>query len=217
MTMAAVVLLTALSCSGANDEASTGTVPKGFSAERCLVQVHGRSERGAPPMTTEEFAVLRPDANLPYDGGGRVWEYGTDDDYADALAQVIDVVDDTSCRSVVLHGFSNGAAFVGAVLCRGETLGGRLVGAVVDDPVPDDVHPCSPDRSVRIVVYWTGGLEGADPGRPCDELGWTCASDRLVGIEEYSRRLGVDVTPSVHTEHMVYEDAPQIHEWLANG
>ncbi len=205
------------SCGSEVEDGSSWEVPPGFNADRCLVQVHGRSEEGAAPRKLSDYAVLRPDGNVPNEGGGRKWTYDTDESYSDALARITEVVDDAGCQVVVLHGFSNGGGFTGALLCRGETLGGRLVGAVVDDPVPDDSSPCRPDASVKIAVFWTGGLEGATPGRSCAELGWTCAGDFLVGIEEYAERLGAAVTPSVHDEHLVYDDAPQIREWLVDS
>ncbi len=209
------LMLASAGCGGDGDDGSSGDVPPGFSADRCLVQVHGRSEEGAAPRELRDYAVLRPDGNAPNEGGGRKWTYDTDEAYSDSLDRITQVVDDAACQAVVLHGFSNGGGLTGALLCRGETLDGRLVGAIVDDPVPDDSSPCRPDPSVKIVVFWTGGLEKATPGRSCAELGWTCAgNDRLVGIDEYAARLGVSVTPSVHDEHLVYGDAPQIEQWL---
>lgn len=213
----AVAITAGAACSGADDAADAGRVPTGFSAERCLVQLHGRSEDGAVPRRLDGYAVLRPGGNEANPtGSGRVWLYRDDDEYAEALAQVTEVVDAAGCTQVVLHGFSNGGGFLGNLLCRGETLDGRLVGAVVDDPVPDDSSPCTPDPSVPVSVFWTGGLEEATAGAQCDELGWTCSgSGVLVGIDEFARRLGAAVAPSIHTDHRVYDNPPEIHDWLA--
>lgn len=209
--------LGSVSCADSEGTANAGSVPAGFSADRCLVQVHGRSEQGAPPAMRDGYAVLRPDGNSANPtGDGRMWTYDSPESYDDALRRVTEVVDDAGCRRVVLHGFSNGGGLLGAVICRGETLQGRLAGAIVDDPVPDDSSPCMPDPSVAVVVYWTGGLEEATAGASCEDLGWVCAgSGVLVGIEEYARRLGTQVTPSIHTEHLVYSNAPEINEWLS--
>jgi hypothetical protein len=60
---------------------------------------------------------------------------------------------------VVLSGFSNGASFVGKLVCSGETFGERLVGVVIDDPVPDlGVADCAPNSTVKTAPYWTGEL-----------------------------------------------------------
>lgn len=202
-----------------DDEPSAGpptTFPPDFSAERCLVTVHGRSGDGAAPRHHEGWAELSPSGNEAWRDGGRVWIYDTEESYAEARSRITEVVDAAGCERVALHGFSNGAAFVGALACRGEDLGGRLVGVIVDDPVPDDSSPdCAPAEDVEVAVYWTGGLSEAQPGASCDDLGWTCAGgDELVGIDEYARRLGVEVQQSPHTDHIAHRDAPEIAEWL---
>ena len=192
------------------------TFPPDFTAERCLVRLHGRSGRGAAPQHHDGWAELAPDANEPYEGGGRVWIYDTPDAYAAARSAVTEVIDAAGCSRVVLHGFSNGAAFTGKLVCQGEDFGGRLVGAVVDDPVPDDASPdCSPAAGVGVAVYWTGGLTEATPGASCEDLGWTCAGgDELLSIEAYAARLGAEVQESVHTRHEAYDDAPELAAWL---
>ncbi len=198
-------------------ERSTTTLPDEFRAERCLVYVHGRSDVGAPPEQLEDYAVISPDSNESYSGGGGVWIYDTEESLQEALDILVDAVDRAGCESVVLHGFSNGAAFVGALVCTGDDFDGRLVGAVIDDPVPDDSSPdCAPAAGVERVVYWTGALDAdAAAGESCDALGWTCAgSDELVGIDEYARRLGVPVTPSPNEEHEPYRSAAEPGRWL---
>jgi hypothetical protein len=145
-----------------------------------------------------------------------VWIYDTADAYEAARTKVAEVIESAGCSTVVLHGFSNGAAFAGALVCRGETFDGRLRGVVVDDPVPDDSSPeCSVAPDVGIALYWTGGLTDARTGASCDDLEWTCAGgDRLVGIEEYARRLGTTVQPSPHREHVPHDLAPELTDWL---
>ena len=214
---AAVALTCAVSaCSGTDDAGGAGSVPEDFSAERCLVRVHGRSDTGAPPERRDGYAVVAPDGNERFDSGGRVWVYDDEASYASARERLVEVIEAVGCEQVVLHGFSNGAAFVGSLVCRGETFDGRLRGAMIDDPVPDDSSPdCSPDPGVQLVLYWTGGLAEAVAGTPCDDLGWTCAGTELVGVEEYARRLGIEVTTSAHDEHRPYDDAPELTEWLS--
>lgn len=218
--MGVVAVMSALAalagCSSGDDEGGASEVPDDFSAERCLVRVHGRSDAGAAPKMVDGYAELAPDANEAFDGGGRVWVYDTEDSAAAARGQVVEVIDDAGCEQVVLHGFSNGAAFVASMVCGGETFDGRLVGAVVDDPVTDDASPdCAPDPSVDVAVYWTGGLTEGVAGASCEELGWTCAGgDELIGIDEFAARLGAEVQESPYDEHRPYLDAPELTDWL---
>lgn len=201
----------------AGDPAPSTTFPSDFSAETCLIELHGRSETGAAPREEDGWAVLRPDGNEPWDAGW-VWIYDSDESLAAARGQVTEVADAAGCTTIALHGFSNGAAFAAALACTGETLDGRLVGVVVDDPVPDDASPaCAVDSGVEVALYWTGGLEVL-AGDSCDDLGWTCAgSDELVGIDEYARRLGTEVQPSIHEDHTVHDAPPEIEAWLGGA
>ena len=217
LALAALGLVAALAgCSGDDDEEGAGEVPDDFRAEQCLVRVHGRSDTGSPPKMVDGHAELAPDANEAFDGGGRVWIYDTEESADAARDQVLEVIDAAECERVVLHGFSNGAAFVAALVCDGESFDGRLVGAVVDDPVTDDSSPdCAPADGVATAVYWTGGLTEGVAGASCEELGWTCAGgDELVGIDEFAERLGAEVQPSPFDEHRPYLEAPELTDWL---
>ncbi len=213
------VLLGAATLGCGGDEPTAGpptTFPPDFRAERCLVTVHGRTGDGAAPRQLDGWAELSPSGNEAWKDGGRVWIYDTEESYAEARSRITEVVDAAGCERVALHGFSNGAAFVGALACRGEDLDGRLVGVIVDDPVPDDSSPdCEPATTVDVAVYWTGGLSEAEAGASCEDLGWTCAGgDELVGIDEYADRLGAEVQRSPHSDHIAHRDAPEINEWL---
>ena len=216
LALVAITVLAGACGDSTEPSAPATTFPPDFTADRCLVRLHGRSGHGAAPRQRDGFAELAPDANEAYEGGGRVWIYDTPASYAAARSAVTEVIEAAGCSRVVLHGFSNGAAFTGKLVCEGEDFGGRLAGAVVDDPVPDDSSPdCSPAPGVGVAVYWTGGLTEATPGASCEDLGWTCAgSDRLLGIEEYASRLGVPVQESVHTRHEAFDDAPELTAWL---
>ena len=213
------LLVASLLAACSDDEGATPptTLPAGFEADRCLVRVHGRTETGAPPEQRDGYAVLSPTGNAR-EGDGHEWVYDTDEHAEEALTQVREAVDAAGCERVVLHGFSNGGGFVGALVCSGEDLDGRLVGAVIDDPVPDEgVVDCRRADGVDAALYWTGALTEAEPGADCDEIHWTCQGDVLLGIDAYADALGVEVQPSPHDEHVWYDGAPEVEGWLVQG
>src|SRR5690606_26609900 len=157
--------------------------------------LHGRSDRGHAAREEDGFTILAPDANEEYERDGRVLVYDDEDAFAEARAIVADTVDRAGCEVVAVHGFSNGAAFAGALACSGETFDGRLRGVIIDDPVPDvGTEDCALGDGVEIALYWTGGLTEAEPGASCAELTWTCRGTHLIGIEAYAENLGVDIS-----------------------
>jgi pimeloyl-ACP methyl ester carboxylesterase len=192
------------------------TLPDGFAAEDCVVRLHGKSETGAAAELRDDgTAELAPTGNGEA-GEGHEWVYDPDEAYDEAVGVVADLVEEVGCARVVLDGFSNGGAFAATVACRGETFGGTLVGVVVDDPPPDEgVVDCAPAEEVEVALYWTGALdEQAQAGADCDDLGWTCAGGRLLGLDAYAEALGVEVQDSPFDEHRWYRDAPEIDAWL---
>ena len=95
-------------------------------------------------MQHDDFAELSPTGNDVV-GDGHQWLYAPEERYIEARSIVDDTLTAAGCRRAVLNGFSNGAAFVAKLYCRGETFDGRVVGIVVDDPVPDEaVVGCAP-------------------------------------------------------------------------
>jgi pimeloyl-ACP methyl ester carboxylesterase len=217
--LAALVVAALAGCGDDDDGGATAptTLPDGFTAERCLVRLHGKSETGAEAQLRDDgVAELAPTGNGRA-GEGHEWVYDPDEELDEAVATVADLVEEVGCTRVVLDGFSNGGAFAATVACRGETLDGALVGVVVDDPPPDEgVVDCAPAEGVELALYWTGALdEQAQPGADCDDLGWTCAGGRLLGIDAYAEALGVEAQDSPFDEHRWYRDAPEIDTWLA--
>ncbi len=204
------------SCGGDSgpEAAPTTTAPTGIDADACLVWVHGRGGTGGDPVERDGYAELAPIGNGTWDEG-YVWLYDSEERYADARGRIVDAVDAAGCDRIVLDGFSNGAAFAGHLLCRGEDLGGRLRGVVVDDPVPDEgTVGCTPAPGVRVAVYWTGALAEATAGRSCDDVGYTCRGDELVGIDAYAASMGAEVQASPHAEHVWHREAPEATAWL---
>ncbi|NLV56538.1 MAG: hypothetical protein GXY13_13100 [Acidimicrobiales bacterium] len=213
-----LVAIVVAACSS-DDGRTAPTIPEraDVQAERCLVRVHGRSETGGAPVDRGDHAEVLPYGNDTA-GDGFQWRYGTDDEVASATANIEGWIDAVGCEQVILNGFSNGAAAVGALHCRGETFDGRVVGVVIDDPVPDDaVSGCDADPSVAVTLYWTGGLTEAAAGVSCDEIGFTCAGEELLGIDAYAEALGVTVTPSPHDQHVWYRQAPENSVWPEEG
>lgn len=211
---------------GDDDDAAAPTAPTSaaatsaettITADRCLVRVHGRSERGTPAQLRDGYVELAPDGNGDY-GDGYEWRYADPDDFRAARSVLEEAITASECRRVVLNGFSNGAAFTAKLACAGETFGDTLVGVVIDDPVPDAaVIDCSPAPDVQIALYWTGGLADATPGASCNDLGWTCEGDELLGIDAYAAAIGVEAQPSPFDEHRWHRDAPELVRWLTAG
>ena len=184
-------------------------------SERCLVRIHGKTESGAPSVLVGTYAELAPSGNEA-SGDGRQWTYFPEAKYEEARDIVTAAIDDAGCERVVLNGFSNGAAFVGSMYCNGETFSGRLVGVVIDDPVPDEgTLDCQPGAGADAALYWTGALTQAEPDTDCDDIGWTCEGGRVVGIDAYADSLDVEVQPSPHDTHTWHRNAPELEAWLA--
>lgn len=184
--------------------------------DRCIVMLHGKGGAGGPTVVGDHgLTVVAPTGNGT-GWGGREWRYATDADRDTAIGTVAESLDDADCRHAVAHGFSNGAAFITSVVCQGETFDGRLVGVVIDDPVPDHAaSDCNRPDDVHVALYWTGALgDTAVPGVRCADIDWTCAGDELVGIEAFAAALGTEVVPSPNSEHDWHADAPEPLAWL---
>lgn len=214
-----VLVLSLLATAGCGDDdevaRSTTTEASELTGDRCLVRVHGRGETGAEAIERDGLVELAPTGNAEA-GGRHLWLYDGAEERADARDRVLAAVDAAGCEDgVVLNGFSNGAAFVAALVCDGEDLGGRLRGAVIDDPVPDEgVVGCGAADGVELAVYWTGALDAdAVPGRACEDAGWICAGETIIGIESYAAELGVAVQESPFDDHTWFRDAPEIASW----
>jgi len=181
----------------------------------CIVWLHGKGERGADSSVVDGVGQVSPTGNGSVSGGSE-WLYFPADRYDEALQIVSAAVADSECEVVVIGGFSNGAAFAGAIYCSGETLSGKLVGVVVDDPPPDQgTQDCTPAEGVEIALYWTGALdELAVDGTQCESIGWTCLGGELVGIDRYAQALGAPISDSPFDEHRWYREAPEFTTWL---
>lgn len=180
---------------------TTTTTTVASSDIRCLVYLHGKGGAGGSPSTNNGIVILSPNGNGT-GWGGLQWEYDTNATLQQAIGSIVASIDEANCGRVVIHGFSNGASMTAALQCSGNTLGGRLVGVVIDDPVTDSATSgCSPATG-QVALYWTGALANAAPvGTQCAQIDWTCAGGEIRGIDAYAADLGVSATPSPHSDH----------------
>jgi hypothetical protein len=173
--------------------------------------LHGKGGGGQAERTGDDGVRRSFPAGNESGWGGRQWLYYPDTDYQRARTIVADDVAAGRCARVVVYGFSNGAAFAAKLYCRGETFGGTVVGYVIDDPVVDHAVTGCARPAVRIVLYWTGGIDQPD-GWPCGD--WTCEGDSTIGIARYEAAIGVVRKPSIHKTHQQYGDPPELRDWV---
>src|SRR5688572_26515148 len=110
----------------------------GPSGKKCVVSLHGKGGDGGAPWQNGDVTWLFPTGNG--DGGGwgpHHWEYATTTMYNQALSIINGQITPQNCGQITLIGFSNGAAMAAKVYCQGQNFSNKLVGVIVDDPVPD--------------------------------------------------------------------------------
>lgn len=181
--------------------------------KKCVLLLHGKGGGALPSSVSEDVEYLRPGGN-DSGWGGREWRYFPEDRYGQFRASIAAHLDASGCGRTVVHGFSNGGAAAAKLYCRGENFDGRVIGYIIDDPVPDEgVMACKPRSGVRIRLYWTGGLTAEDGGS-CATRDWTCEGGRTIGIERYAGKLGTRAAPSIHTAHAEYAAPPEVPGWL---
>jgi hypothetical protein len=210
-----VVALVTLATTGVPACGSGGEPPAAQRADDCIVRLHGKGGKGSSTTVSNSVADLNPSGNAA-GWGGRQWLYFPQEEYDAARAIVTAAVDTTGCKRVVIDGFSNGASFAASLLCHNETLDGRLLGVVIDDPVTDaSTEKCARSASVNVALYWTGALDTqAPPGTACAPIDWTCEGGAIVGIETYASRLEATVQRSPSSAHEWFLDAPELEDWF---
>ncbi len=181
-------------------------------AVKCVVRLHGKGGAGFGTYNAGSWLEVGPNGNAP-GWGGLQWLYFPESSYGAAVGVVAGAISASGCTRVVIDGFSNGAAFAAKLACRGESFGGKVVGYVIDDPVPDHgTDSCA--RSAPAVLYWTGGLAGATPGWSCTAADWTCEGGESIGINVTAAHLGLAITPSIWNSHQAYTNPPELAAWL---
>jgi len=188
--------------------------PAAPSGKPCVVHLHGKGGIGEKSSTEDGITHVHPAGNAE-GWDGRQWLYFPEARYAEVQKIVTDAAAAEGCGRVIVHGFSNGGAAAAKLYCRGERMGGRAVGYVVDDPVPDEsASNCKPPAGVHVRLYWTGGLAGALDGWMCSKEDWTCEGGKTIGIERYARALGTEAKQSKETQHGSYTSPPEYDAWF---
>ena len=177
----------------------------------CIVSLHGKGGGGQGEWTGSDGVRHSFPAGNAAGWDGRQWLYYPESGYQAARNIVANDVAAGGCERVIVYGFSNGAAFAAKLYCRGETFGGTAVGYVIDDPVVDHAVEGCARPPVRVVLYWTGGIDQPD-GWPCGD--WTCEGGSTIGIARYEAAVGLARKPSIHSTHQQYVDPPELHSWL---
>ncbi len=211
-----LVGLVALACrpspARSDPESAMPPLPDG-GLRRCVVHLHGKGARCAAPEVTGGLVHLRPQGNGE-GWGGRQWLYFPASRFLE-MRQIIDhAIAAAGCTQVLLHGFSNGASAAARLVCSGESFGDKLVGTIVDDPVPDHgVEGCAPKAGAKIRLYVTGALAEGAAGALCAPRDWTCEGGSTIGIGNYARLLGVPPVQSPNTTHAPLAAPPEYKEW----
>lgn len=211
-----LLLASSAACGGSDAPGVLSSEPLSVAAERCIVRLHGKGGDGQATIVSDGIAEITPAGNAE-GWAARQWLYFPDDQYSAARDVVTAAIDEVGCERVVLNGFSNGGGFAAKLYCRGETFDDRLVGVVLDDPVPDaGAAQCQPHPGVRVALYWTTAQDAiSQPGFDCAEVDGTCEGGVTVGIEAYASAIGTDIQQSRFTDHEWYREAPELTAWLA--
>lgn len=175
------------------------TPPSGPSGKRCVINLHGKGGSGGATYTSGGITFISPTGNG--DGGGwgpAHWEYPSESNYQAALSIIVNAANSQSCGQIALIGFSNGAAMAAKMYCRGYTFNGKLLGVIVDDPVPDQtVASCSPGSGVSLRLVQSNDMLWLTDGAACPG-GWTCQGT-MYSRATYQNRIGRSadlITPS---------------------
>lgn len=165
------------------------------SGKRCRIELHGKGGGGSGTFPSGDVTVISPNGNAP-GWGGLQWLYFPESGYAEIVSGnnpgLVNLVNTNQCGQVIVYGFSNGAAMAAKLYCRGETFGGKLVGVMVDDPVPDHgVDNCARPAGVALKVYHSQQLADIVNSRnPCQSDDWTCEGGSTYSTAQYGSLIG---------------------------
>jgi pimeloyl-ACP methyl ester carboxylesterase len=186
-------------------------------AKKCVLLLHGKGGIAQPSSVIADIEYLRPGGNGS-GWGGREWRYFPAEGYAQVRASLENALTTAGCGRAIVQGFSNGGAAAAKLYCRAEDFSGRVIGYIIDDPVPDEaVLGCKPRAGMHLQLYWTGGLAVATDGWSCAAQDWTCEGGRTIGIARYARELGTSAAQSIHATHAEYTSPPEVAAWLGSA
>jgi hypothetical protein len=118
------------------------------------------------------------------------------------------------CGAVIIHGFSEGGRRAKELYCSGESLGGRVVGYIIDDPnyFPDEGQPCRPGAGVKVALYATRISPGDPSWTPNVYLSGLGYGDVMA---KTSARLGVPIQVSPNYSHIPFSNPnpPEMSSW----
>lgn len=186
----------------------------GPTGQKCIVFLHGKGGGAGGSWMNGDTRIINPGGNA--DGwGGKQWLYFPDSRYNEVVSIVQNAINSNSCGRVIVHGFSNGGAAAAKLYCRGETFGGKMIGYIIDDPVPDaGTNNCLRPANIQRVLYWTGSLAStAYDGWNCSWGDWTCEGGYTIGIDKMQSNLGVTRKQSIYTTHDAYMNPPEYSSW----
>jgi hypothetical protein len=173
----------------------------GPTGKKCIVNLHGKGGDGGPSYQDGDTTWIFPTGNG--DGGGwgpHHWEYSTSTTYSQALSIINSSIASENCGQIVLIGFSNGASMAAKVYCQGQNFSNRLLGVIVDDPVPDRVvDNCAPASNLQLRLIQSDDMGWITDGTPCPG-GWTCQGT-LYGRATYQSRIGA-VNTLIKSSHI---------------
>ena len=164
-----------------------------------MVRLHGLTGDGQSARTSGGITTLYPRGNVKWnEGSGYGWVYYDDErfpgaNYDNALAKVTASLGGAECGQIIVYGFSNGGAMAAKMYCRGETLGGRVVGYVVDDPVTDaGVDGCAPAAGVKVAVFHSQYMDNQTKGNTQCRPGnsWICENNIRYLLRDYGTKIG---------------------------
>jgi hypothetical protein len=183
------------------------------SGKKCIVHLHGKGGHGSPTSVQGDVTHLYPEGNAA-GWEARQWLYFPENRYEETKGIVAAAISGAGCGRVIVHGFSNGASATAKLYCHAERFGNTLVGAIIDDPVPDHgVEPCRRPRGVKVRLYVSGALKDTVEGWPCKKADFTCDGATTIGVPRYAEHLGTVATPSAHKKHEEYAAPPEYQAW----
>ena len=230
---AGTVRISSISISETAAPSTSGTTNP-ISGRRCELWLHSAGGGGGSSyVDAEGDLVLRPQSTKADGSAYNFWEYDGPHNYAydpgvnatevasynRIINQLTTTLSSIGCGATVVLGQSAGGGLAAKMYCRGETLGNRVFGYIVDDPVMDNgvrlTGGCKPGATVKLSQFThstemqiqadrasTGNQCSWDPPywwqnggtvndfRQGQGTGWYCEDNRTMSLNEYQQLIG---------------------------